>query len=126
MSRLIALIVLFAVSSIAFAEQNRIELAKTITKESGFQRLIETSAGGGVSYRVEESQFYVVDLQTHSGVRMIESYIFESVNGELVFRATIPASFMRDRRIEIEQGQLTVSERNQDETKWSVIFILVN
>lgn len=126
MLRLITLAFLLVAGPVAFAQDDRKVLAESIDQESDLQKLIDTSAGGGRTYRVGESDFFVADLQTHSGLKMTESYIFKKTGGKLVFRAVVPASFSRDRRIEYESGYLVVSERGQDDINWSVVFELVH
>ena len=126
MSKFIILVSLIAAASVVFAQDDRFDLAKSIDQESGLQQLIDASVGGGRAYRVGESDFFVADLQTHSGLKMTESYIFETIGGRLVFRAFMPAGFSRDRRIEYQSGQLVVSERGQDDVNWSVVIRLVH
>ena len=125
MSKLVTLFCLLFLVSSAFAQDERIDLANTIKQERDLHKLIETSFGGGTSFRVGDSDFFVADLQITSGLTVTESYLFEAIGDELVFRAVVPAGFSKERKFEVEDGQLIISERDQDEVKWEVIFKLI-
>ena len=125
MSKLFTLVFLLILGSSAFAQAERIDLAKTIKQERDLHKLIDTSFGGGTSFRVGDSDFFVADLQITSGLTVTESYLFEAIGDELVFRAVVPAGFSKERKFEFTDGQLIISDRDQDEVKWEVIFKLI-
>lgn len=111
--KLLTLVLIIASFSIATAQEARLDLANSENRVAELQALVESSFGGGRDYRVGESKFYVVDLQTHSGPLVSETYIFERVRDELKLRIFLPQKPSHARKAEYLNGELIVNGRGQ-------------
>ena len=111
-------------SHVAIAHNNSYQIAHTVYKVSGLKKLLDTAFGGGESYQVDQSDFYVVDLMHTSGVIATELYLFKFSDGDLKLIAYLPSKPFIIRSVKYQDGKILISETTQNPVKWKVVVEL--
>jgi hypothetical protein len=106
----------------ARGEDSFLEIARDVRDESGFEKLVAASFGGGKHYEVKGSPFFIVDLMHTSGIPSTELFVFESINGQLALRLHVPRRSFVVMKAEAHDGTLIVSEKAHRKVEWKVCF----
>jgi len=97
-----------------------LEVAEEVRDERGLEKLVAASFGGGKHYEVKGSPFYVVDLMPTSGILSTETFVYESIDGQLALSVHIPRQAFIVMKAELHDGTLIISEKPQGDGKWKV------
>ena len=124
--RFLVVLAFLVLSANARACLTAFDLAQLVSSESQIPSFIESTPFGGRWYRVEDSSFVVIELQTRSGPYLSDLYVFSDREAKLGLRLALSGRPEAEKKVEVDNGVLSVYERARDEEEWNLVIRLVD
>ena len=124
--RFLVVLAFLVFSANARACLSAFDLARLVSNESQIPSFIESTPFGGRWYRVEDSSLIVVELQIRSGLYLSDLYVFSEGETKLELRLVLSGRPEVEKKVEVDEGVLSVYERARDEEEWDLVIRLVD
>ncbi len=125
-TRCLIAMVFFWLSANTLACLTAFELAQLLSKESQIPALMESTPFGGRWYRVSNSNFLIIEIQTRSGPYLRDIYVYAGDERALKLRLALAGTPEVERKFEGDDGVLSIYERARGEEAWDLETRLVN
>ena len=119
-------VVSLMMSANAVACLTAFELAQLLSKESQIPAFIESTPFGGRWYRVSDSNFLIIEIQTRSGPYLRDIYVYAGDENALKLRLALAGTPEVERKFEINDNVLSIYERARGEETWDLETRLLN